>query len=83
MLSIKKLKEQENEEKRENFINQAQLKETPLESKNITKENIKKISIYLPMNVYKQLYETSQKEERSINQMIKLIIRNYFDNTTV
>lgn len=83
MLSIKKLKEQENEEKRENFINQAQLKETPLESKNITKENIKKISIYLPMDVYKQLYETSQKEERSINQMIKLIIRNYFDNTTV
>lgn len=83
MLSIKKLKEQENEEKRENFINQAQLKETPLESKNITKENIKKISIYLPMEVYKQLYETSQKEERSINQMIKLIIRNYFDNTTV
>lgn len=83
MLSIKKLKEQENEEKRENFINQAQLKETPLESKNTTKENIKKISIYLPMDVYKQLYETSQKEERSINQMIKLIIRNYFDNTTV
>lgn len=83
MLSIKKLKKQENEEKRENFINQAQLKETPLESKNITKENIKKISIYLPMEVYKQLYETSQKEERSINQMIKLIIRNYFDNTTV
>lgn len=83
MLSIKKLKEQENEEKRENFINQAQLKETPLESKNITKENIKKISIYLPMDVYKQLYETSQKEERSINKMIKLIIRNYFDNTTV
>ena len=83
MLSIKKLKEQENEEKRENFINQAQLKETPLESKNITKENIKKISIYLPIDVYKQLYETSQKEERSINKMIKLIIRNYFDNTTV
>ena len=83
MLSIKKLKEQENEEKRENFINQAQLKETPLESKNITKKKKKKISIYLPMNVYKQLYETSQKEERSINQMIKLIIRNYFDNTTV